>query len=170
MEFKILKSLFESSYQAILQVAIIMRSNKIGYDNFGYFGLFFIIVSLTSVSLACSKHINIEIHSMHKSHLESNMPVTCMNTLLYFIIIVPRIWSWALLWSYYGATITGGKTLTKILIYMCIYRDAIKGRPKGCVKLGEKFALCSTSKAGEHNFFTSFSHNLGSTFYSISVD
>ena len=113
MEFKILKSLFESSYQAILQVAIIMRSNKIGYDNFGYFGLFFIIVSLTSVSLTCSKHINIEIHSMHDAHLDSNIPVTCINTLLYFFIVMPRIWSWALIWSYYGALLTGGNTLVK---------------------------------------------------------
>ena len=113
MEFKILKSLFESSYQAILQVAIIMRSNKIGYDNFGYFGLFFIIVSLTSASIACSKNINIEIHFMNRAHLESNLPVTCMNTLLYFFIITSRIWSWALIWSYYSALITGGKPLAK---------------------------------------------------------
>ena len=113
MELKILKALLESCFQAILQVAIIMRSNKMENSHFGYFELLFIIVSLTSVSIACSKNINIEIHFMNKSHLESNLPVTSMNTVLYFIIIMPRIWSWALIWSYYSALITGGKSLTK---------------------------------------------------------
>ena len=111
MELKVLKALLESCFQAILQVAIIMRSNKIGYDNFGYFGLFFIIVSLTSASIACSKNINIEVHFMNGAHLESNLPVTCRNTLIYFFIITPRIWCWALIWSYYSALITGGKAL-----------------------------------------------------------
>ena len=111
MELKILKALLESCFQAILQVAIIMRSNKMENSNFGYFELLFIIVSLTSASIACSKNINIEIHFMNRAHLESNLPVTCMNTLLYFFIITPRIWSWALIWSYYSALITGGNTL-----------------------------------------------------------
>ena len=118
MELKILKALLESCFQAILQVAIIMRSNKMENSNFGYFELMFIIVSLTSVSIACSKNINIEIHFMNRSHLESNLPVTCMNTLLYFFIIMPRIWSWALIWSYYSALITGGKTQT-YKMYQC---------------------------------------------------
>ena len=111
MELKILKALLVSCFQAILQVAIIMRSNKMENSRFGYFELFFIIVSLTSASIACSKNINIEIHFMNRAHLESNLPVTCLNTLLYFFIITPRIWSWALIWSYYSALVTGSNTL-----------------------------------------------------------
>ena len=111
MELTILKALLVSCFQAILQVAIIMRSNKMENSRFGYFELFFIIVSLTSASIACSKNINIEVHFMNGAHFESNLPVTCRNTLIYFFIITPRIWCWALIWSYYSALVTGSNTL-----------------------------------------------------------
>ena len=106
MELKILKALFESCFQAILQVAILMRSNKI--QNYNFLDLLVIFVSLISVSVTCSKHINYEIYFMNESHLDSNLLMTYGNTLLYFFIVLPRISCWALIWSYYGTVFSAG--------------------------------------------------------------
>ena len=106
MELKILKALFESCFQAILQVAIIMRSNKI--ENYNFFDLLVICVILISVSVTCSKHINYEIYFMNECHLDPNWLMTSLNTLLYFFIVLPKISSWALIWSYYGTVFSAG--------------------------------------------------------------
>lgn len=118
MELKILKALFESCFQAILQVAILMRSNKI--QNYNFLDLLVIFVSLISVSVTCSKHINYEIYFMNESHLDSNLLMTYGNTLLYFFIVLPRISCWALIWSYYGTVFSAVISIVHLITTFCI--------------------------------------------------
>ena len=111
MELKVLKALFESCFQVILQVAIIMRSNM-EIKEINFLGLLTSLVSVSSVSVTCSKHINYEIYFMHESHLHSDTLMTVRNTLLYFFLVLSRILAWALIWSYYGTLFSTGEVKT----------------------------------------------------------
>ena len=111
MELKVLKALFESCFQVILQVAIIMRSDR-EITLFGLLPDLLLFVSVSSVSVTCSKHINYEIYFMHESHLHSDTLMTVRNTLLYFFLVLSRILAWALIWSYYGTLFSTGEVKT----------------------------------------------------------
>ena len=109
MELKVLKAVFESCTQALLQVAIIMRSNKI--EKYNFFDVLVILFSLISISITCSKHINYEIYFMNESHFDGNLLRTVGNTVLYFFIVPIRVFSWALIWSYYGTVLSLGTSV-----------------------------------------------------------
>ena len=111
MELKVLKSIFDSCAQAMMQVFIFLRSN---HENNHYVITFdtLLIVSIISVSLTCSKHINYEIYFMNECHLALNLTRTAINTVLYVLIVSPRIFAWALIWSYYGTIFSMGNIVS----------------------------------------------------------
>jgi hypothetical protein len=66
-----------------------------------FLGITLIFLSLTSISFTCSNHLSLEVFFINNIEPHSASFRTACNCFLYFVIILPRIAAWAIIWAYY---------------------------------------------------------------------